>query len=258
MAQLYRAYMNHEAQLRSQLRAHRATGHALRQWRRAFFLDPRLRPTRDSVIDLEPVRGNFADQWFAPKAPHDPLEALRANREYVNRFLASIQDRFAPDEGHTRRTPMQIHSVARDVSLRLAYEAMLTRLWLARSGDSTLLTGLLLQVGRYLDDHADATCVIYRMSQGMTRDRDVDDDGEIPTLFQGPNYDESVDPRVTLYPGDREIRADGQVTIQIHTLRVKDSGNVLADDVPTIAVWIPRSMGAAWISQPHTRSLPRT
>jgi hypothetical protein len=253
MAQLYRAYIDHESRLRNQLRAHRATGHALRQWRRAFFLDPGLRPTRDSVIDLEPVRGNFADQWFAPKAPHDPLEALRANRECVNRFLESIRDLFGTDEGHVRRTPMQIHRVAHGVSLRFAYVAMLTRLWLARIGDSTLLTGLLLQIGRYLDDHQGALCAVYQMSQGMTRDREVDREGEIPTLFQGANYDESVQPRVTLYPGDREIHAAGELTIQIHTVRVKDGKGVIADDVPTVAVWIPRIMSATWISQPHVR-----
>jgi hypothetical protein len=248
MIQLYRAYVRHEQALRAQLRDHRASGRELRRWRRAFFLDPGLRPTRASVIDLEPVRGDFADEWFSPKAPHDPPEAIRANRELVVRFVDGLRNQWRPSDGHPRRTPMQIHDVSQ-LPLRQVYEDLLTRLWLARPADSTLLAGLLLQVGRYLEDHPDARCTVYRMSQGATRARDLDGD-EIPNMFQGANYDESVSPRVTLYPGDREIHASGELTIQVHTVRVrKDTTTVIADDVPVVTVWVPRVMSGAWVSQ---------
>ena len=66
MRRLYAAYVDHETRLRAQLSEFRQTGQELRNWRRAFFLDPGFRPTRNQVIDLDPVRGSFSDAWFFP------------------------------------------------------------------------------------------------------------------------------------------------------------------------------------------------
>ncbi|HEX9774107.1 MAG TPA: Z1 domain-containing protein [Actinomycetota bacterium] len=251
MRRLYRAYVDHESGLRDQLEEFRATGEDLRRWRRAFFIDPGLRPTRNQVIDLDPLRGSFADTWFAPSTPHDPPEATEANRGLVRTFLEAQEGTFEPDEGHARRTDIQAHLVANGVPLQDAFRDLLTQLWLAQPRDSVPFAGLLLQVGRYLDDHPDATCTVYRMSRGATRERSVGPDNAILNLFQGANYDESVRPRVTLYPGDRAIHSDGELTIQIHTLRLKDGSTVIADNVPNIAVWVPRVMSGAWLSQPQ-------
>lgn len=249
MRSLYAAYVDHEANLRRQVGDHRRTGEDLRRWRRAFFIDPRLRPTRSQVIDLEPIRGSFADAWFAPSIPHAPADAVDVNRRVVNDFVRSRPDVFERDEGHPRRTEPQIHLVARNVPLEAAYGEVLTQLRLANPRDAAQFAGLLLQVGGYLEEHPDAVCSVYQMSQGATRERAVDGEGEIPNLFQGANYDETTTPRVTLYPGDREIHGDGELAIQIHTLRVKSDSAVLADDVPAVTVWVPRVMSAAWLSQ---------
>jgi hypothetical protein len=250
MRRLYVAYVEHEGRLREQLSEFRQTGQELRRWRRAFFLDPNLRPTRNQVIDLDPVRGSFSDAWFFPMWPHDPPEAAETNRRVVQNFLNELGEIFAPDEGHARRTPTQIHLMARDVSLELANRELLTQLRLSAPRYSALLNGLLLQVSRYLEAQPDATCTLYLMSQGAVRERSVGPDDEIPYLFQGANSDESVSPPEIIYPGDLRIHADSELTIQIHTLRVKRGDAVIADGVPAITVWVPRSMNAAWISQP--------
>jgi hypothetical protein len=251
MRSLYAAYVDHEANLRQQVGNHRQTGEDLRRWRRAFFLDPRLRPTRSQVIDLEPIRGSFSDAWFAPSIPHKPADAVEVNRRVVGDFLRSRAGEFERDEGHPRRTEPQIHLVSRNVSLEAAYREMLTQLRLANPRDAAQFAGLLLQVGRYLDENPDAVCSVYQMSQGAIRERAVDGEGEIPNLFQGANYDESATPRVTLYPGDREIRGQGELAIQIHTLRVKSGADDLANDVPAVTVWVPRVMSGPWLSQAH-------
>jgi len=249
MIAAYRACVDHEEDLRTQLRQHRATGNQLREWRRAFFLDPQLRPTRNSVVSLEPVRGNLSDTWFIPRAPHDPLDSVQANIQTTASFVESLRGKWEVSEGHPRRTPMQIHDVALSVPLRDAFEQLLTRLRLARPVDSTVLAGMLLQVGRYLDNNPGARCTVFQMSQGATRVRDLDDSDEIPTLFQGANYDHSTTPPLMLYPGDREIRVASELTIQIHTVRVERNSNLVADRVPVVAVWVPRTMARAWVSQ---------
>jgi hypothetical protein len=246
--QFYSGYVDHESRLREQLRQYRAD---LRQWRRAFFLDPGLRPTRDSVIGLEPVRGSYSDSWWTPKAPHDSDVTIQFNRGLVTQLVSRLEHDFVPDEGDPRRTDAQRHTVAVGISLRMVYEEFLTRLRAPR--DSVTLTGLLLQVGRYLDSHPDATCSIYRMSGGRSRERSVDEDDEIPTLHQGANFDRSKRPPEMTYPGDDKIRTDADLTIQIHTLQIlaHETRAPLVDDVPAIAVWIPQSMEAGWVSQPQ-------
>jgi hypothetical protein len=250
MRRLYAAYVEHESRLRQQLSEFQQTGQELRRWRRAFFLDPNLRPTRDQVIDLDPVRGSFSDTWFYPGWPYDPPQDAETNRRVVNSFLEGLGQVFTPDEGDARRTQPQIHLVTRAVSLELANRELLTKLRLSAPRDSALLNGLLLQVSKYLEDCPDARCTVYQMSQGAVRERSVGPDGEILNLFQGANYDESVTPRETVYPGDRDIHADGELTIQIHTVRVKRGDTIIAEQVPAITVWVPRAMSAAWISQP--------
>jgi len=41
--------------------------------------------------------------------------------------------------------------------------------------------------------------------------------------------------------------------IQIHTLEVRQEnrGDVIANDVPTVAVWVPQSMAKDWLVQEH-------
>lgn len=247
----YRSYVDHEHRIRGQLLAHRDTGNSLREWRRAFFLDPSFRPTRDLVVDLEPARGNYADSWFEPKAPHDSDEAVQANGELVRGLVTRLAKNFQEDDGHSQRTDVQRHLVAGEASLRLVYEEFLTRLRISRLIDSMAFTGLLLQIGRYLEEDPNATCLVYQMSGGATRERGVDGDDQIPTLFQGANYDRSIVPPEMVYPGDREVHAPDRLTIQLHTLRVIRGSSTLSDPVPAIAVWVPRAMEAGWLSQPQ-------
>lgn len=251
MRSLYAAYVDHEADLRRQIGDYAKTGEDLRRWRRAFFLDPRLKPTRTQVIDLQPLRGALSDQWFAPSVPHRSDEVVEANRGIVRGFIDSLDGQFHRDDGDSRRTEPQIHLVARDISLHAAYADLLTQLRHADLRDVALFAGLLLQVRRYLDEHPEAVCTAYQMSQGASRERSVNAEGEIPNLFQGSNPGGSVTPRQIIYPGDREIRVDDQLTLQIHTLEVRDESRsqVIARDVPAITVWVPQSMAAAWLSQ---------
>src|SRR5207237_3521041 len=58
----YRAYVRHEEDVRSQLAEHR--GRPLREWRRAFFLDSKLRPTRRNVLAVPYYRIRTDRPWF--------------------------------------------------------------------------------------------------------------------------------------------------------------------------------------------------
>jgi hypothetical protein len=240
----YRSYVEHEEDVRNRILEHRTTGQPLTEWKRAFFLTTALRPTRRNVLQLDYMQGTISNNWYAPDAPYDSNEAVEDNRHVVESFLGSLP--LIDDEGDLRRTVEQRHKVAEDVLLRLAYQDLLTKLRTTWPSDSQRFTGVLLQVGAYLDANPDATCTVYQMSSGRLRRRSVDAAGEIKNLFQGANYDGND----MTYPGDRSIRCRVGLTIQVHTLSIfDDSGNEIARNVPAIGVWVPAEMAADWVVQ---------
>src|SRR5579884_403608 len=239
----YRQYVEHEDNVRSLLSDHRATGRPLREWRRAFILSSRMRPTRDNVIAQEYVRGGFSDNWFDPHTPHDSPEAVADNRRLVQDFVSRLA--FHPDEGHSDRTDSQRHLVASEVSLRMVHEELLTKLHFTRPSDTTRFNGLLLQVQRYLEREPDATCSVYQMSSGSTRERGLSEQGAILNLFQGPHPDTAG----AIYPGDRRIGNGPTLSIQLHTLLLRQNGVTVAENVLAVAVWVPRVMAADWLVQ---------
>jgi hypothetical protein len=244
----FRFYVEHERDIRRRLQQHRNIGRPLNEWRRAFFLDSGLRPTRAQVLSLDYRQDTISNDWFWPKVPHGTNELLDANRRTVNDFVQQLTWTDAP--GDSRRTPDQVHLMAENVPLRRIYEELLIPLRLTVERDSQLFTGLLLQIRAYLDQHDDAACTIYQMSKGRSRIRSVNDDDEIPTLFQGANYADAAR-KDTVYPGDDKERAAQGVTVQLHTLQVRQmgQGDVIADNVPTVAVWVPQSMAEDWLVQ---------
>jgi hypothetical protein len=243
----FQFYVAHERDIRERLEKH--GGRPLSEWRRAFFLDTSLRPTRRQVLDLDYRQDVLSDDWFRPKVPHGAEELLDANRQTVRKFVESVAA--VNDEGDPRRTPDQVHLVSEHVSLRRAYQDLLIHLRFTSERDSQLFTGVLLQIDKYLQAQPDATCTVYQMSKGNKRMRSVNTEQEIPTLFQGANY---ADARDEVYPGDERIRAEEGLTIQLHTLEVRDTnrGPVIASDVLAVAVWVPSSMSRDWLVQAHT------
>jgi hypothetical protein len=245
----FRFYVAHELDVRERLLQHR--GRPLSGWRRAFFLDPSLRPTRRQVLDLDYKQDTFSDDWFWPKVPHGTQELMTANRQTVQNFTATLAWR--EDEGDSRRTPDQKHFVSESIPLRRAYEELLMPLRFTDERDSQLFTGALLQIDDHLQANPDATCTVYQMNKGGERIRSVNDDEEIPTLFQGANYADAMH-QDEVYPGDDLIRSHESLTIQIHTLEVrqKNRGPIIASPVPTVAVWVPSSMSRGWLVQRST------
>jgi hypothetical protein len=244
-AQAYRRYVTHEEHVRSQLEGLEMDGLPLAEWRRAFFLDGALRPTRVEVLDLAYVQERYSDRWFEPKAPHDSDGALVQNRTVIDSYLRRLA--LVDDDGHADRTTIQRHRVATGVPLREAYEHLLVPFRMTRAIDQYQYLGIQLQIKAYLDVHPDAQCTVVHMSGGLERTRSLDDNGQIPELFQGANYANGR--RTVVYPGDREIRTRSELTIQIHTLRIPQDGRSEIRNVPAIAIWVPRVMAEDWIVQ---------
>jgi hypothetical protein len=180
-------------------------------------------------------------------------QAYENNREVIGRFIHELD--FVDDEGHPARSDTQRHRVSYDVPLHTVLQDLLVDLRLTGGTDSQLYTGVLLQLKKALEDNPDEVCAVYQMSPAATRERGVHrENGEITNLFQGAAPVNPKSERGKIYPGDRQIRQEQNVTIQIHRLTLKSPPNdpkaeVVAEDVPVVAIWIPERLSRQWISQ---------
>lgn len=237
----YIRYVEHEEHMREQLRAFQQTGRPLQEWKRAFFLDLNLRPTRTNVLSLDYMQGRTRD-WTETPSSHAVPEALQHNQALVNALVSQYP--FTDYPGHPRRTPDQRHCVT-EVPLGPVFRDLLLSWRLARLVPEYV--GLLLGLEEYLSDNPDAKCHVYLMGGGRVRVRSaVRATGNVRQLYQGayPTTDRNI------YPGDRNIRQPNQVSIQVHTLNLREgtTGTVFfATDVPVLAIWVPPSIHREWL-----------
>lgn len=241
------AYVEHEEFMRSQLKLVAANGSLLNDWKRAFVLDPSLKPCRDSVLEFDYVRSLMTSEWYAPDFVLSDTETRDLNRNIVREFLASIS--LHPDKGDTQRTIFQRHRFSSDVSLRHMVERLVTQFRIHDPIDSQRLIGVLVQLATALEGGGDEPCTVYEMSGGELRERKVDANGKIANLFQGAAPVTPKDQRGSIYPGDRAMHADDAVTVQIHNLRLTHDSRPIAEGVPSIAIWIPPRLTKPWLIQ---------
>lgn len=249
----FQSYVDHEEDIRSQLGEIQDAGRPLNDWKRAFVLDLALRPCRHNVLEFDYMRGRFSDEWVAPRVVLASDPVLQANRAAIAGFVRELT--FAGDEGHPNRTDIQRHNVSRDIPLRSVMEQLLINLRITGMTDSPRYTGLLLQLSRALEETPDEVCTVYWMSPAARRRRGVDENGEVTQLFQGEAPVQPRDRRGEVYPGDRAIRDNDAVTIQLHTLDLTREDVVILEDVPVVAVWVPARLARGWVSQDQ---LPQT
>lgn len=243
----FQSYVEHEEDIRAQLEEFQEGGRPLNDWKRAFVLDTALRPCRHHVLEFDYMRGRFSDDWVAPRVVLASDSVMQANREIVTAFTGGLA--FSNDKGHPHRTAIQRHQVCENVPLRAVIEQLLVRVRITGTTDSQRNTGLLLQLSRALENNPDEVCTVYKMSPTSRRRRSIDENGEVTNLFQGEAPVHPRERRGEVYPGDRAIREDETVTIQIHTLDLTRDDDVAAQNVSIIATWVPARFARAWVAQ---------
>jgi len=244
----FRTYVNHEEDIRKRLIQHIAAGRSLKELRRVFLLDRSLRPTRQSVLDIDFIRPTFRQGWCHPRRPQ--VADLDVNRGVIENFVARKKNRFGPDRGSDERTPYHRHTIAEGLLLQEVYDELLASLQLRDFEDSQNWTAALVMIDNFLGKQPDAQCVVYRMRPEVETRRGVDDDGTIKQLFQGPH----PDVRGRIYAGDRQLR-QSPVTVQLHRMTLtegrQDSAPVVARDVEFAAIWLSPQVQDDVIVQPQ-------
>ena len=243
----FQEYVVHEEEIRRELQIVCNAGSALSDWKRAFVLSPNLRPCRKNVIQYDYARGNYADTWFAPTIVLNATGVIDSNRKIVQAFLKGLI--FNTNQGNLKRELAQIHDVCLDVPLVNVVENLLLPYRFTAPRDTKEITGVLLQLSYALEQDENEPCVVYRMSPGRQRRRSVKGDGKILNLFQGAAPVNPPKFRGSIYPGDRSICKLEEVTFQVHFVDLIQNDTCVAENVPIIAVWIPRRMELSWVTQ---------
>ena len=260
----YRAIIEHEEDVRQRLEEYDVNNKHLNEWDRETVLNQVLNLTRPNILYNDLDRDYFGEEWFIVRAPHDTDNLISQNRNIVSTFLASTNNQFAQGNGHQQRTEEQKHLVA-ELPLADCLTHLLNRLKFTRESDSQTFSSLRGVIRMYLQDYPNENCLVYVMSSKnengiinqRTRERRLNENGSntIKQLFQGKNPKTGE----VIYPGDREIRNENVLSIQIHRLHLKDTegnnivdenGNILFEDVPSIAIWFPENIGKDIVRQP--------
>lgn len=229
-------YVAHEEDIRTRLQEYEQR--PLRELRRAFLLPSGLTPTRYSIIDVDYVRARVNEGWFYPRAPHDSREAADENNSVIDQLLDILD--LEENEGHPGRSLIQRHQVAQSVLLREIYENFLINLQFTSLSDAQNFLGVMIVIRQAINQNPDELCDIYFMSSREARIRTLSDRGEIPNLFQGAAPVSPRERRGEIYPGDRLIRSENNITIQIHNLDIRErDGSTIHTSVPNVAVYIP-------------------
>jgi hypothetical protein len=239
-------YVQHEEDVRQHLENFSKTGLPLQQWRRAFLMPQGLNPTRRNILLNEHDVGVFSDDWFVTKQPHLPDQAFaEKNRELLDKLFTDLRPERLPRG--LFGAPATRHYGVLDTRLGELLEMLLLEWKIGSLLDSVDFYGAALQLNGYLRQFPDEKCDVVFMNVGEEIRRNVSSrSNAIDNVFQGSNRNPG-DPEY--YPGDQAIKQEGQVCVQIRRLNLTMEKDLIARDVPTLAVWIPRKMESGWLVQ---------
>ena len=220
----YEAYVDHEEDMRERLRE--AQGKTLQEWRRMFYLDRSLAPTRRNVLSSPYNRPKLKDGWFVPKYPQDSEGLGRQN-------WALVQQLNSLDLTDDEQDPQHKWAM---VYLQELYERFLVPLSYTAELDSLQLCVANCNLKSLADEDPEAKCLVYFMSNGEPRKRTLKSDS-VPQLFQGRSSAGALS-----YPGDRAFCDQRIPTVQIHILDLYESKQARRpkySHVPAVAIKIP-------------------
>lgn len=219
----YSGYVVHERDVRRQLKEHR--GRPLREWRRAFFLDAKMRPTRTNVLSDPLFRVKRDKHWFVQRYPHVDEAAITFNEKLLDAFVGTLSPGLSDDFPGLLVAETTIDHLLS--SLLLDFKASReTATWYAH------LVGL-------SDLRADSpnervVVVFVEKGNGAPRERSPDVNGAL-TLHQGRSSRASAKPDDE--GSDKKLIEEGTISLQIHRVLIKDRSPRLV--VRALALYVP-------------------
>lgn len=224
-------YVKHERDMLEALQEIEAGNESLKDWKRQFLLDNKMKATRASVISIPMIHVKARDRWIADGFPvrRDAL----AMAEAASRAERVLSDIAWTESRHGHSVGYATLSEALELLVRTSPDSLLT---------VHNFQALLLNLSKLQDDRPDERVVQVlwmRPAQGIA-ERQRTKSGDIQ-IFQGRNS--------SGYDGDREqYDASAPLTIQLHRIRVleRDTRDPMGDYLVT--AWrVSEESSAGWL-----------
>jgi len=230
----FESYVEHEEFMRDELQVVQAKGTSLKEWKRIFLLDERLRPTRNSVLSNGYFRTKLTG-WLYPRYPHIEQAHVRHNNDVIDALVSDLD-------------LLEDVSYPRHLSGAVPLAKLVESIWsmeFAADADSRRHAATILGLKRIVENDPAASASVLAMDKLQTRDRlERENSRLVINPMQG--RDPSGKSR---YPGDEKLRTGDAVTVQIHNLRTKTIEGVVVDKVMLIAVRIPSTLSNTFVVQ---------
>lgn len=223
-------YVHHERDMIQSLRAIQAGSDTLKEWRRRFYLDPSMQPTRASVIDIPMARVALADKWITDRTPvRSDARPLKDSLATADQILVDVNWR---DDPHGHRCGYTSPHIALELLEAISPPSLLAE---------ESAQALALALARLADDATNEHVIsVYRMRPDRIDRRTETAAGGVQ-VFQG---------RSGAYPGDRSIGDDHPgIALQLHAVAVEARDRQARGSFLVTAWHVPSSAAAGWIIQ---------
>lgn len=225
----FNAYVDHEEILRTNLKQCK-TLQEFAQQAKTMVIDPILRPTRTNILSSKLINSKMKG-WRQMRS----LSHMDKNKEYVDSFRVGIKN-WKLD--HDYNNPMRNHNVAEvpvevfvDFFKRISYS------------DLPNITRKIATI-QYLIHLKECECInsvkVYDIACGEVRERKLS--GNIPNnLQEGRAANDS-------YPGDKAVRCEDTICVQLHHILIKDSSSVVygKKDLYNFAIYYPENLNKGY------------
>ncbi len=226
----FNAYVDHEEVLRTNLKQCK-TLQEFAQQAKTMVISPILRPTRTNILSSKLIKNKMTG-WRQMRS----ISHIEKNKAYVEKFRGEIKNW---ELDHDYQNPMRNHFVAEvpvnqfvDFFKQIAYSDLPN---ITRKIAS-------IQYLNYLKDNGKISYVkVYDIACGNVRERKLS--GGIPNNLQEGRAANGS------YPGDKAIKVEGTICIQLHHIAIKDPTSVTIGnkDLYNIAVYYPEQLNEGYI-----------
>lgn len=224
-------YVEHEKDMLKSLTGIEAGDGSLKEWKRQFLLDNKMKATRASVISIPMIHVKAKDRWITDTSPVRadaiPIAGARETAEKVLANVDWVDTPFNHKGGYATLTD------ALELLVRTSPESLLAE---------PNFQALLLNLSKLQDDEPSERVVrvVWMRPGGEPAERQKTKDGGVQ-LFQGRN--------ASGYYGDRdEYDASAPLTIQLHQVRVLERGSKDPLGEFLVTAWrIPEESYVGWL-----------
>lgn len=232
-------YVEHEEIMRNNLK-----DMSLEQYAQTMVLDDSMNATRNNILSIDIIKNKMAG-W----KPFNTVQHAAENIEFVQDFLNNLnlklfKDFETPDRNHLFTEISVDHAIS------------FLKKFKASNIPDTLRKSSTIQYLKYIkDEKAIDKVYIFQMAYQVLKGRERTLKMErgryvIPQLFSGP----SASSGKGNYPGDRQIKFDDALCIQIHKIVVKDcpDPSKIGDLFYTLGVYYPEELSHAFTGMPNS------